>query len=107
MKFGPQSFNDLLALILIAAIVALWILQGQTVLALRDDTNGALVVLFTLVVQYYFRRAPTAATSSPETTTTTVTTDTTTTPAKSDEQPIADSEARLKAALGLRTEPKP
>jgi hypothetical protein len=80
MKWLPQSFNDLLALILIGAIVALWILQGQSALTLRDDTNGALVVLFTLV--FYFRRAPTAATNSPETTTTTVSTDTTTTPAE-------------------------
>jgi len=57
-KFIPQNFNDLLALILVFMIAGLWIVQGCTTISLRDDVNGALVVLFTLVVQYYFRRAP-------------------------------------------------
>jgi len=59
-KFIPQNFNDFLALILVFLIVALWLVQGCTNINLRDDVNGALVVLFTLVVQYYFRRAPEA-----------------------------------------------
>lgn len=57
-KWRPQNFNDFLALILIVLIVGLWVMQGLTTVALREDVNGALVVLFTLVVQFYFRRAP-------------------------------------------------
>jgi hypothetical protein len=57
-KFIPQNFNDFLALILIVLIAGLWVVEGINMVALRDDVNGALVVLFTLVVQFYFRRAP-------------------------------------------------
>ncbi len=57
-KFIPQNFNDFLALVLIAAIVGLWVVQGLGLVSLRDDVNGGLTVLFALVVQYYFRRAP-------------------------------------------------
>lgn len=55
-KFLPQNFNDLLALVLIAVIVALWILQGQQCIELRDEVNGSLTVIFTLIVQYFFRK---------------------------------------------------
>jgi hypothetical protein len=79
-RFLPNNFNDFLALILILLISALWIFQGEKAISLRDDVNGALVVIFTLVVQYYFRRAPTAAITSPETTTTEINTVTKTTP---------------------------
>jgi hypothetical protein len=57
-RFIPQTFNDFFALFVVALIVALWIVQGISAITLRDDVNGALVVLFTLIVQYYFRRAP-------------------------------------------------
>lgn len=55
-KFLPQNFNDFLALILIILIVTLWIVQGCFKVNLREDVNGALVVIFTLVVQYYYRK---------------------------------------------------
>lgn len=56
-RFIPQNFNDTLAIGLLAGIASLWILQGMSVIELRDDVNGALTVLFTLVVQFYFRKS--------------------------------------------------
>ena len=56
-RFLPQNFNDLLALFVIGLITALWIVQGCSKITLRDDVNGALVVLFTLVIQFYFRKS--------------------------------------------------
>ena len=64
-KFIPQNFNDFLALILIILIIGLWVVQGLGVIALRDDVNGGLTVLFALVVQYYFRRAPASSENPP------------------------------------------
>ena len=55
-KFLPQNFNDVLAWYLLTLIVTLWVVQGCDYITLRDDVNGALVVLFTLVVQFYFRK---------------------------------------------------
>jgi hypothetical protein len=55
-RFMPQNFNDLLALVLIALIVALWIMQGQQCITLRDEVNGSLTVIFTLIIQYYYRK---------------------------------------------------
>ncbi len=57
-RLVPNNWNDVLSIVLIVLIVALWAIQGVKIIALRDDVNGALVVLFTLVVQYYFRKAP-------------------------------------------------
>ena len=51
-KFLPQNFNDVLAWYLLTLIVTLWVVQGCDYITLRDDVNGALVVLFTLVVQF-------------------------------------------------------
>jgi hypothetical protein len=56
-KFIPQRFNDLLALILIFGIVALWILQGINKLSMPSEVTGALIVTWTLIVQFYFRKA--------------------------------------------------
>jgi hypothetical protein len=55
-KFIPQNFNDLLALVLIAGIVALWIMQGFSIVTFPAEVTGALIVTWTLVVQYYFRK---------------------------------------------------
>lgn len=57
-KFLPQNFNDLLALFFITLAIMLWIIQGLSLVSLREDVNGALVVLVTLIVQFYFRTRP-------------------------------------------------
>jgi hypothetical protein len=56
-KFIPQNFNDLLCLILVFGIVALWILIGLNKISLPSEVIGALIVTWTLVVQFYFRKA--------------------------------------------------
>jgi hypothetical protein len=53
-----KNFNDLLAIILVALIVALWIVQGLKWIDLNEAVSGSLISIFTLIVQYYFRRAP-------------------------------------------------
>jgi uncharacterized membrane protein YqiK len=58
-RFQPQTFNDMLALVLIFGIIVLWILQGRCLLTLAPEVTGALIVTWTLVVQYYFRKAKT------------------------------------------------
>ena len=55
-KFMPQSFNDFLCLILVAIIMALWILAGLKVLELPSEVTGALIVTWRILVQYYFRK---------------------------------------------------
>jgi len=55
-RFLPQSFNDLLCLVLIFMIAALWILTGLGTLELPAEVTGALIVTWTLLVQYYFRK---------------------------------------------------
>jgi hypothetical protein len=55
-KFMPQSFNDLLCLVLILLIAVLWILTGMKILDLSAEVTGALIVTWTLLVQYYFRK---------------------------------------------------
>jgi uncharacterized membrane protein YuzA (DUF378 family) len=52
----PQSFNDLLCLLLIVLIAALWILMGLKLLDLSAEVTGALIVTWTLLIQYYFRK---------------------------------------------------
>ena len=52
----PQSFNDMLCLILIMLIAALWILSGLKLLELSAEVTGALIVTWTLLIQYYFRK---------------------------------------------------
>lgn len=48
-KFLPQSFNDLLCLILILLIAGLWILMGLQLLELPAEVTGALIVTWTLL----------------------------------------------------------
>lgn len=55
---ASNGFNNLLALVLVLIIAALWALQGFNVLSLMGEVTGALIAAFTLIVQYYFRKAP-------------------------------------------------
>jgi hypothetical protein len=59
MKFIPQTFNDLLAVILIFLIPAMWILQGRGFFTLLPEVTGALIVTWTLIIQFYFRKKET------------------------------------------------
>jgi hypothetical protein len=60
-KFLPQSFNDVLCLVLVSVIMSLWILVGLKVLALPSEVTGALIVTWTILVQYYFRKKNSAS----------------------------------------------
>jgi len=53
-----NSFNNLLALVVVLIIAALWALQGFNVLSLMGEVTGALIAAFTLIIQYYFRKSP-------------------------------------------------
>ncbi len=53
-----KNFNDFLALILVLAIIALWVLQGTGTIQAMPEVSGATIATFTLVVQYYFRKSP-------------------------------------------------
>lgn len=55
---GFKTFNDRLALVLMALVPALWILGGRGIISLPPEVTGALIVTWTLVIQYYFRKAP-------------------------------------------------
>jgi len=55
-KFLPQTFNDLLCLVLITLIGGLWVLMGLGLLELPPEVTGALIVTWTLLVQFYFRK---------------------------------------------------
>jgi branched-subunit amino acid transport protein len=57
-RFIPQNFNDLLSLVGLAIITALWILHGKQVVSLDDVIIGATIVTWTLLFNFYFRRAP-------------------------------------------------
>jgi ABC-type bacteriocin/lantibiotic exporter with double-glycine peptidase domain len=64
-KFAPQNFNDLLCLILIVFIAAVWAIQGLGKLTLSAEVTGALIVTWTLLVQYYFRKKQSEETDKP------------------------------------------
>ena len=53
-----MQFNNKLALVVIGAIIALWVVQGLGVITLAGEIVGATIAAFTLVVQYYFRKKP-------------------------------------------------
>ena len=53
-----KQFNDVLAVVVLVMIVALWSLQGLGWMALSGEVVGATIAVFTLVAQYYFRKAP-------------------------------------------------
>ena len=55
----PQNWNDMLALLLIIIIPALWILYGKGMIKIDESVNGALISTWTIVVMFYFRKAPT------------------------------------------------
>jgi hypothetical protein len=52
----PQNFNDLLALLLVFVIPAMWLLQAVKHLDMPSEVNGGLLVTWTLIIQYYFRK---------------------------------------------------
>ena len=54
----PKNWNDLLSLLLIFIIPALWILSGKGIIETDASVNGALIATWTIIIQYYFRRAP-------------------------------------------------
>jgi len=57
MKFTPQTFNDLLALILMVVVVpGLWVAIGLKCLEIPDVLTGATIPVWTLIAQYYFRK---------------------------------------------------
>jgi len=53
-----KKFNDTMAIIVVGAIFALWILQGIDVVTLPGEVIGATIAGFTLIIQFYFRRNP-------------------------------------------------
>ncbi len=55
-KFIPQNFNDLLALILVFLIPAIWMIQGFGKVTMPPEVNGGLLVTWTLIIQFYFRK---------------------------------------------------
>jgi hypothetical protein len=57
--FIPQTFNDLLCLFVLGAIITLWILDGFGVLNFKLNTEvmTATIIFFTLIGQYYYRKA--------------------------------------------------
>ena len=55
-NYMPQSFNDLLCLVLIGVITSLWVLDGKHILEMPAEVTGALIVTWTLLIQYYFRK---------------------------------------------------
>ena len=57
-RFLPGSFNDLLCLVLVCLIAALWVLLGLGRVGFPPEITGALIVTWTLLVQHYFRKRP-------------------------------------------------
>jgi hypothetical protein len=57
MRFIPQTFNDLLAVLLSVAIFGMWILAGLGALPnLPETVIGASIMLVTLIGQFYYRK---------------------------------------------------
>ena len=52
-----QNWNDMLSLVLIVLIVALWVGSCYLPAPLPESVIGATIVVFTLVAQFYFRKA--------------------------------------------------
>lgn len=58
MKFIPQNFNDLLALVLMVLIIpGLWVLVGRGIIQVPELITGATIPVWTLIAQFYFRKA--------------------------------------------------
>ena len=49
--------NDIIALVLLTGIIALWIVQGLNKIDLPEVILGATIAGWTLIIQYYFRKA--------------------------------------------------
>ena len=58
-KFIPQTFNDLLALVLIGLIFVLWILTGCGVMDVPEVVLGATISGWTAIILFYFRKKTT------------------------------------------------
>lgn len=51
------DFNDLLALLIIVAIIpGLWITDGLGLLKMNPEVLGSTIAAWTLVLQFYFRK---------------------------------------------------
>lgn len=51
-----KTFNDQLALYLLVAIPAIWLLSSRVGLEISDQVEGALILAWGLVLQFYFRK---------------------------------------------------
>lgn len=51
-----KTFRNLLALVLMLIIVAMWIVQGLGIIAMPGEVVGASIAVWTLVAQFYFRK---------------------------------------------------
>ena len=56
-RFMPQNFNDLLCLLILAFLFALWFLDGLKTITLNPEVLGASIAFFTIVGQFYYRKA--------------------------------------------------
>ena len=52
------QFNDVLAVLVVVLIIAVWVAEGLKKITLPGEINGALISAFTLIIQYYFRKKP-------------------------------------------------
>jgi hypothetical protein len=55
---GWKTFNDRLAMVVMALIAGLWIANHW--LSMPGEIIGATIAAFTLVIQFYFRRKDTS-----------------------------------------------
>ena len=51
-----KTFRNLLALILMLIIVAMWAVQGLGIISMPGEVVGASIAVWTLVAQFYFRK---------------------------------------------------
>ena len=56
MKCIPDSFNDLLALILIFLIPGIWVVDAVTTLEFNGQVVGATIMGWGTVLSYYYRK---------------------------------------------------
>ena len=51
-----KTFNDTLALLLLAGLPVMWVADAYFKLKLPGEIIGATIAAFTLVIQHYFRK---------------------------------------------------
>jgi len=51
-----KNFRNLLALVLMVFIVAMWVIQGLGIISMPGEVVGASIAVWTLVAQFYFRK---------------------------------------------------